>query len=120
MLFHGSSIQNLKFIQPSKINTDSYIFSTPSIIFAAIHCISGGWRVAKFDSNLKVKINRSDVHLLNKPCSIYQIDSRYSKLDKDFNLSNIKQYISHDRVKVLKEIKYSSVRECWMKNGVNY
>jgi len=62
-----------------------------------------------------MKIPRKHLHLLNNPCSIYEVSSQSFKpvfggLKGEYRTTKI--------VKVLSEEKYKSAKDCMIKHGV--
>ncbi len=124
-LYHGSSTQNLKIIEPRRKTyvhkTDPpRVFVTTDESFAA--CFTFYWADQEgFDlGNINngpwiLKVPKKFKNRLTKPCSIYIVEPGNYKQVKNM----LKQeYFSTKPIKVLEEIKYRTALDAMKTNGV--
>ena len=124
-LYHGSPIQNLKYIEARKESSckyikdnDKHIFASPNKSFAA--CFGVKWnddiaRQGSWDkwNHTVMGIDFNKIDIDNSPCSIYELEPNTFK-----HLHGQEWVSDSTKVKVIKEIKYKSFREMLEKNGV--
>jgi hypothetical protein len=126
-MYHASPHQNLKIIKIREAEKQSQrglkgkIWGTPDKEYAAMFCIpatsSLGFRKGKYagDKHRTFEIPKKYLSWLNRKCSIYEVDPKSFKPEKGRKTPD---WISESDVKVLKETKYQSARECLEKNNV--
>ena len=126
LLYHGSSKQNLKVIDPFKTDKrrqpghrdHNKVYGTWDIEFASMFCGIVPFRASKNrnDNNPWTMYLETIPISFKKPCSIYVLDSIwYVPPGKILG----PEMYSKTVCKVMKEIKYKSVLRCLKKNGVN-
>jgi len=132
-LYHGSPVQNLKTLNPSRISSNNHhdgvvVSATEDIKYAAAFTFKNStgdkldkrgrhtwysWRGFTDDANV-ININSKFKNLILKtPCSIYIVDKKHFSKSKDYD-----EYISTNPVRVIKELKYKNTIEALEKNGV--
>lgn len=126
ILFHGSTIQYLRELNPSfNITTHDEIlgrvYATSirevAVAFSFRWCNVDGVRFGIIDEQLLLSIPKSFKEKLNNPCSIYILDSDSFLPTKNVFIG---EYISKECQIVVREIQYQSVIEALDSNGVNY
>ena len=127
ILYHGSSIQNLKYlhIQKSKSTHDmkignKYIYASPNKSYAAGFTFDWTYKIAsfgKYDKNepWTLEINGKYKNLLKQPCSIYILNPSTFKKINNYHLP---EYISETDCEIIKEYKYKNVIDCLKSNNV--
>lgn len=123
VLYHGSPIQGLKYIEPRQksINTNicnkgRLVYATDDIRFAA--CFGATWHddIAKqgsWDDWNTVTMGISDKVDVTKPCSIYELYN-----DGSFLRIATKEVVSSSKIKVKREIRYASYLDMLKDNGI--
>jgi hypothetical protein len=140
VLYHGSYTQNLKKISPknsgegSLVKYPSRVYASNDKRFASIWCIP--WSFLKTEGikckdprnyrtceNWKVFITHFSKWWFDRPCSVYAVTSptrwirpKY-KGDKALKLL---EYYTESTVTVIKEVKYRSIKECYIKNNIKF
>jgi len=118
-LYHCSYLQNLKVLDPSKVesthdkNKRSSIYASNDKSYASGFCFSWNEKMGIDFGNTnngpwELSIPRKYLHLLNKPCSMYEVDS---STFKNLNVS-VPEFISYSKVRVINEIKFRTGKEC--------
>lgn len=126
VLYHASSQQNLKYIDPNKNITNhnnekhKKVYASTdksySSAFSFSWSDSEGFRYGRYSDNSQweLKVPPKYASRLNHPCSIYEVEE---KGFIDENLST-PEYSSKTKVKVISEEKYETAVECMRRNGV--
>ena len=124
-LYHASRVQSLKELDPNE-NVNQHrdipkkaVYASDDKKFAAAFCFPWsnpmGINYGSVDGGpYTLTIPKRHMRLLDKPCSIYEVSSDSFKRVS----GKIPEYISHKKVEILKETRYSSARECLKKCGV--
>ena len=119
-LYHCSYLQNLKFLDPTKVESTHDKDRKPSIYATNDKSYAAGF-CFKWNDSMGIDygndnngpwtlwIPRKHLHLLNNPCSMYEIDS--STFKKIPNIS-VPEFVGYSKVKVLKETKFRTGKEC--------
>lgn len=127
-MYHASPHQNLKVIKVREAEKQSqrglknFIWGTPDKEYASMFCIpatsSLGFRKGKYagDKHRTFEIPRKYVHWLKKPCSIYEVDPINFKKESGRKTPD---WISNKDVRVLKEEKFKTAKECLESQNVN-
>lgn len=120
-LYHGSFKQDLKMICPRKNSSihpsdSSYVYATNDISYAV--CFTVGNIKIKVESWGKgpwhLTLSKKDSSILNQPCSVYSVGPKsFESVD-----SSTPEFRSIKSVKVLKEIKYATVKECLKQHDI--
>lgn len=126
ILYHASTEQNLKFLDPHRTmplhlsGLKKEIYASPDKAYAAGFCFN--WKPSDgiifnkiFEKGPWVlKVPPKYAQRLNHPCSIYELDTNGFG-----NLNTSKpEYSSKIKVKVLNEEKYETALMCLKQNGV--
>lgn len=119
-LYHGSRIQGLKIINPSKNNYDTEVKNNK--VYASIDkrfaaCFGAKWDyncadLGSWDNYKTLIFGITNFVNLNQPCSLYDVEC------DNFIPLNQKEFISKEPVKVIKEIKYNSFKDMLLNNDV--
>jgi len=127
IMYHGSPHQNLKVIKIKDIEKQSQrglknlIWGTPDKEYASMFCIpatsSLGFRKGRYagDKHRTFEVPKKYKHWLNRRCSIYEVDATPFRKEPG---RKSEDWISNRDVKVLREEKFKSVRECLKKQRV--
>ncbi len=131
ILYHGSSFQNLKIIDPehniSKHDMEAktkWIYAGDTKLIASaftffwyddmgIHF--GGSGTSPTNKVWTFKIPKKLIPLMNKPCSIYTVSGK-DFIEAESGLKG--EFITTKKIKVLKEDKYRSSKECMLKHNI--
>lgn len=122
VLYHGSPIQGLKYIEPRQesinvnVGKKRLVYATDDIRFAA--CYGTTWHddIAKqgsWDHWNTVTMGISDKVDVTKPCSIYELYN-----DGSFLRIATKEVVSGSKIKVKREIRYTSYLDMLKDVGV--
>lgn len=131
MIYHGSTIQNLKIIEPKEsTQKGSYVYGTPNMITAAIFAIAQRTgkpfpplcRLKPGHQSMAERFENQFASLENMPISIYELEEKNFKSFKD----NPSGHSSGDEIElraegaqsIKKEIKIDNVLEFLRNNGV--
>jgi hypothetical protein len=118
-LYHCSYQQNLKQLDPTKVESSHIPDKTPSVYATNDKSYASGFCFPYSDDMgivfgsvnkgpWTLKIPRRHLHLLNKPCSMYEVSP---STFKNLNIS-VPEFISYSKVKVLDELKFRTGKEC--------
>jgi len=148
ILYHGSYIQGLKYIEPKKSEDDikysKRVFGSESRMFGAIFAMP--WRMIHLRNAVNCKskdpkdmrncdtwvieITRRNMPWFRKPCSLYHIKANgwarpkvsqfMSIFSSNYRDVALPEYYTFGKAKVVKEEKYKSIKECYQKNGVKF
>lgn len=118
-LFHCSHIQNLKVLDPTKVESVHINKKQPSVYASNDKSYAAGFSFP-YNNSLGIEFGRINnglwtleipsehLNLLNKPCSMYEVDpSTFKKLP-----IKLPEFISYSEVKVLDETKFKSTKDC--------
>lgn len=124
-LYHGSTVQNLKVLEPRKRYTPagkieySAIYATPLLPYAIAHSFpwssDEGVGLDIIKDNISISIPKAIKDRLKVPISVYKISSENFELTKEEETG----YTWHSTkpAQVLEEIKYESVEEALKEVG---
>ena len=118
--YHSSPTQGLKYLDPkltksTHLKTNKpYVYVTDDIGYAAGFCFdwssNEGFRFGdNNDGNWVLEIPRKHISRLKTPCSMYII--RGDKFRRVYGMPTPEYYTS-SKVKIFKEIKYKTARDC--------
>jgi len=126
IMYHGSMEQGLKIIVPKKSVTshsqkaknERIVYVTDDKAYASGFVFpwseKDGFEFGRVgEDDWTLEIPKRHVDRLKKPCSIYEVEGDFTKLNTD-----TPEWVSHEDVKVVREDAYDSVEECLIKNGV--
>jgi hypothetical protein len=118
-LFHCSYLQNLKELNPIKVESVHINEKRPSVYASNDKSYASGFSFPWNDS-LGIEFGRINngpwtleipskhLNLLDNPCSMYEIDpSTFKKLD-----INVPEFISYSKVRVISEVKFKTAKDC--------
>ncbi len=148
ILYHGSIHQGLKYIDPKEsqyqIKYTKRVFGADNKTFGAIFAMP--WKLLHLRNGVNCKSNnkadmrncetwvieitKRNIKKFRGPCSLYHLKadnwvrpklSSFLSLfiGKYTNLA-LPEYYTFGRAKVVKEEKYKSIKECYIKNGVKF
>jgi len=127
VMYHASSHQNLKSIKIKDAEKQSQrglkrlIWGTPDREYASMFCIpatsSLGFKKGIYagDKHRTFEVPKKYKSWLNRPCSIYEVNPTPFKKEAGRKTPD---WISNKDVKVLKEVKYKTAKECLLDNNV--
>lgn len=124
-LYHGSTTQNLKILEPRKRYTPAgkieyaAIYATPLIPFAIAHSFpwssDDGIGLDVIKDNISISVPKNLKDRLQVPISIYKISNEGFELTKEEETGYT--WHSINPTKVIEEIKFSSVEEALKQLG---
>lgn len=121
-LYHGSSTQGLKYIDPKSESFDAEI-GRKDLVFASddprfCACFAVKWhddiaRQGTWDHWKTVTFGVSNKVDLDKPCSLYELEN-----DGTFIQTRTKEFVANHKIKVKNETKFKTGRDMLMYYGV--
>ena len=126
-MYHASQHQNLKMITIKEAEKNSsralkgHVWGSTDKSYCSTFCIPRssklGFRsgIYKGDKQRTIEVPKQYEHWLKRPCSIYEVDS--TPFVREQNRTT-EDWISDQDVKVLKEYKYRTARECLEQNNI--
>jgi len=147
-LYHGSSKQGLKVIEPKRSESDDIkysprVWASERKQFAAVFSLP--WRLMYLKGvNCKskkitdmmdcetwdIEINRRNIWDFHQPCSIYYVKasnwfrpkiSAFKSIFSDkYRANALPEHYTFGKVRVIKEEKYKTVKECYKKNKIKF
>ena len=125
VMYHGSHIQNMKVLDP-KTNISKHEKTKAKWIYAMnerslCSAFTFPWtddmgiQFGGINGVYTLKVPKHHMTLLDKPCSIYEVDSaNFIKAKTGMK----HEYVSSKKVKVLKETKYKTAKQCILSTDI--
>jgi hypothetical protein len=116
-LYHGSNIQGLKVINPSKNNYDPEVKVYMSVDKRFAACFGTKWNynyadLGSWDNYKTLIFGITNLVNLDQPCSLYEVECN------NFIQLYPMEFISKEPVKVIEEIRYNSFKDMLLNNDV--
>jgi len=128
ILYHSSSKQGLKYLDPAETQSThlkhlkNYVYASDEKSYSAAFCFEWhsveGFKYGKEDKtspNWVLQIPKRFEERLKQKCSLYYVSSKGFK--KVYGATT-PEFVSKEKVEIIKEERYKSARDCLEKNNV--